>query len=103
MSDATPSAPASAAAAAPSAVPDHPKLSRLFRLQYETAQEAWVLLYPEGMVQLNASAAEILRRCNGQRHFDDIVAELQALFNVQGIREQVAALVQEGQRRGWVD
>ncbi len=84
-------------------VPEHPKLSRLFRLQYETVQEAWVLLYPEGMVQLNASAAEILRRCDGQRHFDEIVNELQALFNVQGIRDQVAALVQEGQRRGWID
>lgn len=95
MSDAT--------SATPVTVPDHPKLARLFRLQYESAQEAWVLLYPEGMVQLNASAAEILRRCDGRRHFDDIVTELQTLFNVQGIREQVAALVQEGQRRGWID
>lgn len=93
MSD-TPSAPT---------LPERPKLSRLFRLQYEAAQEAWVLLYPEGMVQLNASAAEILRRCDGQRQFDDIVDELQTLFNVQGIRDQVAALVQEGQRRGWID
>lgn len=84
-------------------LPERPKLSRLFRLQYEAAQEAWVLLYPEGMVQLNASAAEILRRCDGQRQFDDIVDELQTLFNVQGIRDQVAALVQEGQRRGWID
>ena len=99
MSDAT-----SASATPPGdALPAHPRLSRLFRLQFESAQNAWVLLYPEGMVQLNASAAEILRRCDGQRHFDDIVAELQALFNVQGIREQVAALVQEGQRRGWID
>lgn len=104
MSDATTSATSSVnAAAAPATAPERPKLSRLFRLQYESAQEAWVLLYPEGMVQLNASAAEILRRCDGQRHLDDILAELQALFNVQGIREQVVALVQEGQRRGWID
>ena len=94
MSEAIPAVPS---------VPEHPKLSRLFRLQYEAAQEAWVLLYPEGMVQLNASAAEILRRCDGRRHFDDIVNELQTLFNVQGIRDQVAALVQEGQRRGWIE
>lgn len=84
-------------------MPERPKLSRLVRLQYEAAQEAWVLLYPEGMVQLNASAVEILRRCDGRHQFNDIVDELQTLFNVHGIRDQVAALVQEGQRRGWID
>jgi len=57
-----------------------PALDPLFRLQWEVAQDAWVLLYPEGMVQLNQSAAEILRRCDGRRQIDDIVAELQALF-----------------------
>jgi pyrroloquinoline quinone biosynthesis protein D len=86
----------------PTPVPEHPKLSRLFRLQFETVQNAWVLLYPEGMVQLNQSAAEILRRCDGRRSFDDIVQELQTLFEVQNIRPQVEALVQEGQRRGWI-
>lgn len=85
------------------ALPDCPKLSRLFRLQFESAQDAWVLLYPEGMVQLNQSAAEILRRCDGRRQLDDIVAELQALFQVDGIRPQVVALLQEGQSRGWID
>jgi pyrroloquinoline quinone biosynthesis protein D len=84
-------------------LPTHPKLSRLFRLQFEPVQDSWVLLYPEGMVQLNPSAAEILRRCDGKRPFNDIVAELEGLFNVQGIADQVAALVQEGQRRGWID
>ena len=79
-----------------------PQLSKLFRLQYETAQSAWVLLYPEGMVQLNASAAEILQRCDGSRDIDAIVAELEALFNAQGIRAEVLNLLQEAQRRGWV-
>lgn len=85
------------------ALPQCPRLSRLFRLQFERAQDAWVLLYPEGMVQLNQSAAEILRRCDGRRQLDDIVAELQALFQVDGIRPQVVALLQEGQNRGWID
>ena len=79
-----------------------PQLSKLFRLQYETAQSAWVLLYPEGMVQLNASAAEILQRCDGSRDIDAIVGELETLFNAQGIRAEVLNLLQEAQRRGWV-
>ena len=44
------------------AFPLRPRLSRLFRLQWEEAQGAYVLLYPEGMVKLNDSAAQVLKR-----------------------------------------
>lgn len=83
-------------------LPSQPRLSRLFRLQYEPVQKASVLLYPEGMVKLNDSAAEILRRCNGVRSVDSIVAELEILFAVQGIGPQVRDMLQEGVRRGWI-
>ncbi len=84
-------------------LPAQPKLSRRFRLQYEEAQQRWVLLYPEGMVQLNPSAAEILKRCDGTRTVPGIVAELEAAFNAQGIAPEVTSLLEEGQRRGWID
>ncbi|NWF47918.1 pyrroloquinoline quinone biosynthesis peptide chaperone PqqD [Hydrogenophaga sp. D2P1] len=86
-----------------SPLPNQPKLSRRFRLQYEEAQSRWVLLYPEGMVQLNDSAAEILKRCDGERSLDAIVAELEQAFNTEGLAPQVQALLEEGQRRGWID
>ncbi|MEO5661248.1 MAG: pyrroloquinoline quinone biosynthesis peptide chaperone PqqD [Polaromonas sp.] len=89
-------------AAAAVAVPSCPRLSRLYRLQYEPVQTAWVLLYPEGMVKLNDSAAEILRRCNGELTADAITAELEVLFNTQGIGPQVIDILQEGVRRGWI-
>ena len=84
-------------------LPERPKLSRRFRLQFEPAQSRWVLLYPEGMVQLNDSAAEILKRCDGLKSLPDIVAELEQAFNAQGLAPQVQALLEEGQRRGWMD
>ena len=83
-------------------LPERPRLARLFRLQYEPVQTAWVLLYPEGMVKLNESAAEILRRCDGQRSVDEIVAELEAQFSASGLGPQVSDLLLEGQRRGWI-
>ncbi|EWS64822.1 pyrroloquinoline quinone biosynthesis peptide chaperone PqqD [Hydrogenophaga aromaticivorans] len=86
-----------------SPLPNQPRLSRRFRLQYEEAQSRWVLLYPEGMVQLNDSAAEILKRCDGERSLDAIVAELEQAFNTEGLAPQVQALLEEGQRRGWID
>jgi len=79
-----------------------PQLAGGMRLQFEQAQDAWVLLYPEGMVQLNTSAAEILRRCDGSKTITAIVTELQALFNVSGIEPEVQQLAQEAKRRGWL-
>lgn len=83
-------------------LPYKPRLNKTFRLQYEPAQTRWVLLYPEGMVQLNDSAAEILKRCDGERSISGIVTELEVAFNAQGIEPQVRALLEEGMRRGWI-
>ncbi|MBA5636263.1 pyrroloquinoline quinone biosynthesis peptide chaperone PqqD [Duganella sp. LX20W] len=79
-----------------------PKLSRLFRLQWEEAQQAYVLLYPEGLVRLNPSAAEILKRCDGKREVADIVRELEAAFQASDLDADVRAFLDEAQRRGWL-
>ncbi|WP_273234478.1 pyrroloquinoline quinone biosynthesis peptide chaperone PqqD [Pseudomonas kuykendallii] len=57
-----------------------PVLRRGYRFQFEPAQDAHVLLYPEGMIKLNGSAAEILKQVDGQRDTAAIVAALSAQF-----------------------
>lgn len=79
-----------------------PRIAPGMRLQMEPAQDAWVLLYPEGMARLNPSASEVLQRCDGTRELAAIVAELEARFRVEGIAPQVRQLIDEGARRGWV-
>ncbi len=79
-----------------------PKLARLFRMQYEEAQQNWVLLYPEGMVQLNQSASEILKRCDGERDVPTIVADLEQTFNVQGLEKDVIGFLEIATERGWI-
>jgi pyrroloquinoline quinone biosynthesis protein D len=79
-----------------------PRLSRLFRLQWEEAQLAYVLLYPEGMVKLNGSAAEILKRCDGRRTVPDIVAQLEQAFQASGLDADVQAFVADARQRGWL-
>jgi pyrroloquinoline quinone biosynthesis protein D len=83
-------------------LPEKPLLSRLFRLQYEKAQNAYVLLYPEGMVKLNDSAAEILRRCDGDRNITQIVADLEQSFATTGLQKDVESFLQAAQERGWI-
>ncbi|MFS8978127.1 pyrroloquinoline quinone biosynthesis peptide chaperone PqqD [Cupriavidus necator] len=79
-----------------------PRLNRLFRLQHEAAQQAWVLLYPEGMVKLNDSAAAILQRCDGTRTVALLVDELQQAFGVEGIALEVQHFVAHAYERGWL-
>lgn len=79
-----------------------PKLSRLFRLQWEPAQDAYVLLYPEGMVKLNQSAAEILKRCDGSKAVAAIVADLEQTFEVGNLNDEVQDFLKEAYGRGWL-
>ena len=58
-----------------------PSINPLYRLQFEKAQDAWVLLYPEGMVKLNQSAAEIMQRCDGVTSISGIAESLGKAFD----------------------
>ncbi len=79
-----------------------PKLARLFRMQYEEAQQAYVLLYPEGMVKLNQSASEILKRCDGQRDVKAIIADIEQAFNATGLEKDVTGFLALASENGWI-
>ncbi len=79
-----------------------PKLARLFRMQYEEAQGAYVLLYPEGMVKLNQPASEILKRCDGERDVNAIVADIEQAFSTTGLEKDVTGFLEIATERGWI-
>jgi pyrroloquinoline quinone biosynthesis protein D len=74
-----------------------------FRLQWEAAQSCFVLLYPEGMVKLNQSAGEIMKRCDGRRDVAAIVADLEAAFGTTGLEPDVLAFLELARRQRWLD
>lgn len=73
-----------------------------FRLQWESVQASWVLLYPEGMVKLNQSAGEILCRCDGERALSAVIADLEQAFETQGLEPDVLAFAELALAQGWV-
>ncbi len=81
---------------------DRPSIRAGFRLQWEAVQNAYVLLYPEGMVKLNTSAAEILRRCDGVRNVDDIVTDLEEAFKRSGLQDEVVRFLDLATNQGWI-
>ncbi|MBP8267425.1 MAG: pyrroloquinoline quinone biosynthesis peptide chaperone PqqD [Zoogloea sp.] len=79
-----------------------PRIHRLFRFQWEPAQQAHVLLYPEGMVKLNQSAGEILKRCDGSRSVPEIVADLETAFKTSGLAGDVDAFLTMAEAQNWI-
>jgi pyrroloquinoline quinone biosynthesis protein D len=82
---------------------DRPAIGRGFRLQWEPAQNAHVLLYPEGMVKLNRSAGEILTRCSGTQTFEQIVADLEQAFAQPGLGDEVERFLAYAAQQGWIE
>lgn len=76
--------------------------SPMHRLQWEEAQQKFVILYPEGMVELNQSSAEILKLCDGTRTFSQFVADLETLFQTTGLENDVLAFLEIALKNGWI-
>ena len=79
-----------------------PRVGPGFRLQWEPAQNCHVLLYPEGMVKLNGSAGEIMKRCDGERRIAAIAEELESAFSASGLQGDVLAFVEMAAKQRWL-
>ena len=69
-----------------------PRLARGVRLQTDSKTGNSVLLFPEGVLELNETAEEILTRCDG-RTVSEIIQALAEEYNVDV--EMLAADVRE--------
>jgi pyrroloquinoline quinone biosynthesis protein D len=79
-----------------------PAIMRGYRLQWEAAQNAQVLLFPEGMIKLNSSAGEIMKRCDGERTIADITADLERAFAATGLFDDVVRFVTMAVDKKWL-
>ena len=78
-----------------------PCITSMFRLQWEQAQECHVLLYPEGMVKLSASAGEILKRVDGQKSVAAIIDDLKTVFPEADLDDDVLKFLEQARDNGW--
>jgi pyrroloquinoline quinone biosynthesis protein D len=79
-----------------------PSVASMLRLQWEEVQQCWVLLYPEGMVKLNGSAGEIMRRLNGEKTVSTLISDLETDFGTTGLQADVLAFLDIAGQQGWV-
>ena len=78
------------------------EMARHYRFQWEQAQNAYVLLYPEGMVKLGASAGEILKRIAGAAPVSAIIADLERAFPGADLRGDVTDFLAHARDKGWI-
>ena len=79
-----------------------PAIAQGMRLQWEAAQQAYVLLYPEGMVRVNSSAGAILSRCDGLRTADEIVTDLERTYNTTRLSDDVTGFLTFVLEKRWL-
>ena len=79
-----------------------PRVGAGFRLQWEPAQNCHVLLYPEGMVKLNGSAGEIMKRCDGVRSVAAIASDIEQTHALSGLRADVLAFIELAGKQQWL-
>ncbi|MEO1889394.1 MAG: pyrroloquinoline quinone biosynthesis peptide chaperone PqqD [Cycloclasticus sp.] len=73
-----------------------------YRLQWEEAQNMFVLLYPEGLIELNQSSAEILQVCDGANKLADIVQTLETKFETTGLENDITNFLNTALDNGWL-
>ncbi len=81
-----------------------PRLARGVRLQIDSATGKSVLLFPEGIVELNETAQEILTRCDG-RPLSEIACALAEEYDADlaTLTADVREIVADLQRRKLVE
>jgi pyrroloquinoline quinone biosynthesis protein D len=83
------------------------EINPLFMFRWEPTQEAYVLLYPEGVVKLNATAAEILKRCTGDSTVAEIVRDLAEHYAAEPpgaatVENGVKKFLEVSHAKGWI-
>jgi pyrroloquinoline quinone biosynthesis protein D len=79
-----------------------PRLHPKARLQWDEVRQRVVLLYPEGLVALNATGAEILKLCDGTRSVTAVAATLRERYGAAEIEGDVTQLLDALAAKGLV-
>lgn len=75
-----------------------------YRFQFEPAQNAYVLLYPEGMIKLNDSASIIGQHIDGETTIAEIIKKVKTMFgDIPEIEQDIIEYMLVAQREHWID
>lgn len=79
-----------------------PKLRPLLRLQFDELRELTLLLMPERVVELNETAAEILKLCDGTHTVETIKEVLSQGYEGSDLSDDVQAFIEDAKANRWI-
>lgn len=87
---------------------DRFEIHPFYMFRWEESQKAYLLMYPEGIVKLNETAAETLKRCDGDKSVAEIIEELKELYSAPDpetasrVENSVCQFLEESHAKGWI-
>ena len=79
-----------------------PEVASTHRFQWEEVQDCHVIMYPEGMVKLSDSSAEILKLCDGKIDVKAIINLLQQKYPDAQLDNDVKKFLEVAHENGWI-
>ena len=77
------------------------EINPLYLLRWEEPQQAYVLLYPEGIVKINETGAAILKLCNGINTVAEVVSELNNKYTTD-VTDSINKFMEVAHAKGWI-
>lgn len=81
---------------------DQVELNPNFHFRWEEPQKAHVLLYPEGIVKLNETAAAILEACTGGQSIAAGAKELSERYGEVNVAQEALKFLEVAYAKGWI-
>jgi len=79
------------------------ELNPRYLFRWEEPQQAYILLYPEGLIKLNATAGEILGTiAAGPRAVNEIIAQFTAAYQDADVAKDVMEFLETSYDKGWI-
>lgn len=74
-----------------------------YTFQWEEAQNCYVILFPEGLIKLGGSAAEILKRCQQPISVGNLIQQLQNAYpDAHDLADDVLAFLAQAEKENWL-
>ncbi len=77
------------------------EINPVYLFRWEEPQQAHVLLYPEGVVKVNETGAEILKLCDGSKTATEIISELNDKYTTD-VTDSVNKFLEVAHAKGWI-
>jgi pyrroloquinoline quinone biosynthesis protein D len=81
---------------------DAVEMNSTHHFRWEEPQRAHVLLYPEGIVKLNETAAAIIEAATGAASIGAAVADLAARYGRDDLEPKIIAFLEDARAKGWI-